>query len=395
MNNLNKKIMIYTRKWVEENYNKYNDLIWGGKLPAFNKLEFNIIMTKKTWGRAGCKNWTFDENGLPKPIQPILELSNYLDAPEWAKLNTLVHEMCHLYEFFCEPRYLIEAKRRGRATADYPKNGHGTIFYEQAARVKSLTGLEITRYVDEVRANSASLSDDTRKKAERKINRLGGVNIYVMKLTRKGSKGKGDYGIAKVENPAINEKWEDFLVKRQAHAKTYCTSAILCKSFSPETLQLSSSKSVSWYIKNDFSALKEKYGLQLEKVFFGNVDEFDFNEEANTTQEEPVINNITDDKGEKRYREFNLKFTNGNTLRLTNVTKMEVESKLREKFPKWPDSTIERFVQNDKLYTESNKLDYIVEKVLREKLNKHMNNNIKPLSPEEMEKFSGAFIVNN
>lgn len=393
--------MLYTRKWVEENYAKYNNLIWGGKLPAFNKINFKIIMTQKTWGRAGCKTWHIDADGIPYAVEPILELSNYLDAPEWAKLTTLVHEMCHLYECFCEPKYLIEVVRYRRYTNHYPKHGHGTIFYEQAERVKTLTGLEITRFVSDERQSSASLSDDVRNKLERKMKRLDGANIYIMRLTRKGGSDRGNYAYVKVESPEMNRKWHE-LFQNEERAKPYFTTAAFCKSYEIESLRLPSSKSITWYITNDIDSFIEKYKPQVKEVFFGDVNEINLGNNKKITpdmEEEPIIGFDEMPKpNEKRYREFLLKFTNGKILRLNNVTKMDVEKRLREEFPKWPDSTIEKFVNNDKLYKESHDLNYLVEKVLKEKLSKfhkEKKNDIEPFSPEEIERFNEPFIINN
>jgi hypothetical protein len=384
--------MLYTREWVFKNYTKYNDLIWGGKLPAFNEVEFNIIMTKKIWGRAGCKFWRVGPDGIPYATHPILELSNYLDAPEWAKLNTLVHEMCHLYECFCEPKYMLEVKRYGRYTYHYPKHGHGTVFYEQAERVKTLTGIEIARFVSDERRESASLSDDVRNKFERKMKRLNGVTLYLMHLSPKSS-NKGKYAYVKVERPEMENKWNDFLTSRRA--EPYFTTAVLCKSYEISSLNLPSSKSITWYITNDIDGIIQKYKPQVKEVFFGDVSELKLSNEVKV--EEP-INNEKPVTAEKRYHEFLIKFTNGKVLKLSNVTKMDVEKKLREEFPKWPDSTIEKFVNNDKLYKESYNLDYLVEKVLKEKITKYMKNNkhgIEPFSPEEVERLSGGFIVSN
>ena len=41
--------MIVTKSWIENNYNKYNNLYFGGVLP---KIEFKISRSKKTWGQA-------------------------------------------------------------------------------------------------------------------------------------------------------------------------------------------------------------------------------------------------------------------------------------------------------------------------------------------------------
>lgn len=378
--------MLYTREWVEEKYNYYNKLIWGGELPSFNSIEFSIIKTKKLWGRAGCKSWGRDLDGIPYAKQPILQLSNYLDAPEWAKLNTLVHEMCHLYEFFCDPKYILDVFKRGRYNSNYPKHGHGTIFFEQARRVESICGIEITRYVSQERLASASLSDEIRTKAQGKIDRNGGIDMMLL-ITRDRSKTGSRFAYCKPNINALSA-WRDFLNNRPESANRYFTAAALCKSFNPEAEHIPVSRKVNWYyMDGEIDAFIKKYDIAFSEIFMGNRSDFGGFESEN--------NSITIAPQEKRYKSFTLKFTSGKILRYTDVTKDEVAKKLRKEFPKWPDTTIDKFVNNDELYMEGknnrDSLEMIIERAVRKEIKKRMQDNpeIEPFSDEEMSRLTG------
>lgn len=384
--------MLYTREWVEEKYNYYNNLIWRGELPSFSDIELTINKTKKRWGCAGCSTWGRDNEGIPYAKHPILKLSNYFDAPEWAKLNTLVHEMCHLYEFFCAPQFILQAFRLNRYTNHYPKHGHGTIFYEQAKRVEEICGIEITRFVSQERLASAFLSDNIRSKAQGKIEKNNGIDIMLL-LTADMRNGKQVSSLAysKPNANALSE-WKDFCTKRVDLAKKYFKAVALCKAFNPEVERIPLSRKINWYyMGSDLNDFIEKYGITVNDIILGNKSDFgNLDTKGNAVESMPQ---------EKRYRLFTLKFTSGKVLKYTNVTKTEVEQRLREEFPKWPNATINKFAKNDELYMERkthvDSLDMLVERVVKQGLRKHMQEKpeIEPFSDEEMSNLSGFVVV--
>jgi len=394
--------MLYTREWVEEKYNYYNDLIWGGQLPSFNRINFKITMDKKRWGCAGTDSWGRDIDGIPYARTPVLKLSNYLDAPEWAKLNTLVHEMCHLYELFCEPKYILEVFRYNRYTYNYPKHGHGKVFYEQAQRVEQICGIEITRFVSDERLASATVSDSVKDKAKQKIKSNGGIDIILVATVNRTKNG-GKYAYCKPSPKALNE-WQKFL--KTDNAKKYFIAASHCKSFSLEVEHLPSSRTICWYGINDVQEFVNKYQIEFGDTYMGTTNDFGLEQSETQNKEtsiEPEIKAPTESQ-EKRYRQFMIKFTSGKVLKFTNVTKEEVAQKLRQEFPKWPDATIEKIINNNELYTENkmekkHNIDYLTERIvgkeLRKKFRNNENDDIPPFSDEEMKKLQGGFIINN
>jgi hypothetical protein len=85
--------MVVTRNWIVENYNKYNDLIFLGALPKIDVLHFNVEVNHSKCAFGLC--CTRYRNG--KVLSRTIKMSNYLDRTEADLVDTLVHEMIHLY----------------------------------------------------------------------------------------------------------------------------------------------------------------------------------------------------------------------------------------------------------------------------------------------------------
>ena len=368
--------MLYTIEWVREKYNYYNNLLWDGKLPDFSDVEFKIINTKNTWGRGGCTRWLPNFDGTYSPERPYLALSNYYDAPESAKLNTLVHEMIHIYEVFCEPQYIFMVLKARRYNSAHPKDGHGKVFYEQANRVKNLTGIEITRFVSQEKQKSASLSDSKIKNINNKIKKSGGITLYLFKGLKRTTAGY-NYAYAKVTSDNAERLYDNFL-KDTNDSQKYFESAIKCKCFNISIENLKSCRSLLWYPVKDLSLIKD-LDVTINDIFY---DERGLENDILYITHEDINDNENEsiedfEPQEKRYKTFRLKLTNGKMLELNNVTKPEIKELLKAKFPQWKDEVIDKLLNNNNLYIEStmkkNNLDFLIEssikKVLKEKLN--------------------------
>lgn len=138
--------MIVTKSWIENNYNKYNNLYFGGVLP---KIEFKISRSKKTWGHAD-----YIYNRLTNKLTPIsISISNYFDSPEEVKLTTLLHEMIHIYDYTVNPTHFVKNGRKVKYDA------HGYWFKNEAARIHKLSGLDIQKYVTKEEKEVSKLSE--------------------------------------------------------------------------------------------------------------------------------------------------------------------------------------------------------------------------------------------
>lgn len=97
--------MLVTLSWIENNYEKYNKLYFGGVLP---NIEFKISRSKKTWGYA-----SYHYDLISNTVTPIsITISNYFESPEDVKLTTLLHEMIHIYDFTINPKHFVNNGKR-------------------------------------------------------------------------------------------------------------------------------------------------------------------------------------------------------------------------------------------------------------------------------------------
>lgn len=145
--------MIVTKSWIKNNYDKYNNLYFGGVLP---NIEFKISRSKTTWGYA-----TYEFNRFTDRITPVsITISNYFDSPEEVKLTTLLHEMIHIYDYILNPKHFINNGRKVRYDA------HGYWFKNEAARIYKLSGLDIQKYVTKEERELSQLSEKAAQNIE-------------------------------------------------------------------------------------------------------------------------------------------------------------------------------------------------------------------------------------
>ena len=145
--------MIVTKSWIENNYNKYNNLYFGGILP---NIEFKISRSKKTWGYAAYNYNLFTNKVIPFSIT----ISNYFDSPEEVKLTTLLHEMIHIYDYTVNPTHFVKNGRKVKYDA------HGYWFKNEAARIYKLSGLDIQEYVTKEEKEVSKLSERAAQNVE-------------------------------------------------------------------------------------------------------------------------------------------------------------------------------------------------------------------------------------
>lgn len=190
-----------TEDWVQKHYDKYNQELFDGKLDNFSDIKFVLSHNKSTWGMGGVTRHLWNSDGSLGYDKTYLELNNLYSYREEDAINTLVHEMVHIYEHTREPKYIAEVKRIQRFTQDYPKDGHGTIFYREANRLKSL-GFKIERYVSTEEVANARLNGEM--VAEFKKKHPKGMPIIV-----KVGQDKRVY-IAKVLTKQTLNKWKEY-----------------------------------------------------------------------------------------------------------------------------------------------------------------------------------------
>jgi hypothetical protein len=188
--------------------------------------------------------------------------------------------------------------------------------------------------------------------------------------------------------------------KKLPSLKEYFDTALLCSTTNPQVNNLAARRTIRWNIVPEVKDLIEKYDLKPEELIYGDETIFPFNNTNDTKDAQQT----TQQPQEKRYRSFVLKMTSGRNIKFDNVTKPEVENKLRELFPKWPDSTIEKVLNNKNNFQESinmekeevqTLIETMVKNEMRRKIRKQETPEIEPFTDEEMDRLANGFVITN
>lgn len=144
--------MIVTTNWIAENYSKFNSLYFGGTLP---NIKFKTNRSKNSWGFASFRyDWA---NGTIIP--ECITISNYYDSPEEVKIQTLLHEMIHIEDYFWHPEHFI---RNGRKVSGRSYDAHGYWFMEEAKRLSKESGYKVANHVTKEEVEASTLSTHSR-----------------------------------------------------------------------------------------------------------------------------------------------------------------------------------------------------------------------------------------
>ena len=254
--------MLYTREWVAEKYDEVNEKYFGGQLPPFSSVSFKLTMSRKEWGTAAAGSWTKDWNTRTYVAHnPVLELSNYYDSDEWVKLNTLVHEMVHLYEFFVEPTYVQKYILTGRHSKEYPAHGHGVIFFREAERLKQY-GFDIQRYVTQEKKNASRLSDVIQQRLDKKNAKGFSFIVGTLKEPGKSSSG-GLYPIiyTPVNTGNYNEKLRQMASRDCARIDKYI-------SHNPRA-EMRAPSGNRFFMMDSIDSLKQYYSFEFAENILG------------------------------------------------------------------------------------------------------------------------------
>lgn len=168
--------MIVTTSWIEDNYNKFNNLYWNGSLP---KITFKTNKSKTNWGFASFTYDFYNNTVHPKSIT----LSNYYDSPENVKIRTLLHEMIHIADYTMHPEHFV---RNGRKVSGRTYDAHGLWFNREANRITKESGYKIANHVTKEEVHCSKLSEQSKKSLENKKNNAiicviygtSGINFY-------------------------------------------------------------------------------------------------------------------------------------------------------------------------------------------------------------------------
>ena len=150
--------MLVTISWIKENYEKFNNLYFGGYLP---KIQFKISRSRHSWGFASFR-YDFVNSTI---IPTCITMSNYYDSPEDVKIQTLLHEMIHIEDYMWHPEHFI---KNGRKVHGKTYNAHGAWFQSEANRISNESGYEIAKHVTRDEIGRSCLSDHSLELLENK-----------------------------------------------------------------------------------------------------------------------------------------------------------------------------------------------------------------------------------
>ena len=137
--------------WISENYYKYNESVFGGRLP---RIDFGISMAS---GHGGWAKYQKDEN--TRTITPLkILISNYFDFTEEEAINVLLHEMIHIEDYEFHPEHFF---MRGY-------DSHFSDFFQSEKKRINAMGFNITEYVIPEASVRGFELELTRKEEERK-----------------------------------------------------------------------------------------------------------------------------------------------------------------------------------------------------------------------------------
>ena len=152
--------MLVTTTWIAKNYDKFNELYFGGILPP---IKFKVNRSKNSWGYAGFR-YDYKNNVV---IPTCIIISNYYDSPEEVKIQTLLHEMIHIEDYFWHPEHFV---KNHRPVSKRYYDAHGYWFKEEAKRISEESGYKVANKVTKEEFSASSLSERSLRNETNKIN---------------------------------------------------------------------------------------------------------------------------------------------------------------------------------------------------------------------------------
>ncbi len=155
--------MLVDLKWLQDNYAKYSRDFFEGKMPP---VTFKISKTMGQRGDASC-NINYTEDNI-EFTDYVIRVSNAFDVDEKHKLNTLLHEMIHIYDYYNHPEhYIIRTAIGWKKNSKY--DAHGSELFLPMAAMINRYGFNITQYVTQQEESETQYANDIAKKLEKPI----------------------------------------------------------------------------------------------------------------------------------------------------------------------------------------------------------------------------------
>lgn len=351
--------MLVTTQWMAENYAKYNQKYWGGKLP---NISFYVNKSKKTWGFASYRymkvyNTRYDWEGNKYDyydIEPIsITLSNYYDSPEKVKLTTLLHEMIHIADYTFHPEHFGLVKNGRKSKRGY--DAHGNDFFLPEARRLAADGWDIEKYVTMEEIGASQISDE--------------INAINQRTAKKGfiaalfMYGNGQYRFMKTNKENyedLNGHNLDWFKRTTSEYPIYRVEWYLCHL--PEIASLRAFNRGWKAVKIPVEGLADKLrqtGTLLKVV---DIKDHVDNNQPSQNVDPNIISH------------FRMPLLSGKVIDLRNISKDDLFNKLKNSFPKWSDDIINKQIENPKWRVNEMKRINL-NKIIQEELDNFINKN--------------------
>lgn len=354
-----KDMFVPDTQWLATNYEKMNNLLFGGalgkcnfyvftkgkgssykRLGSFGMAARDIKYNKMTRQMFVSDYWGdkefINKDNFYNTCKPFIEINGNYKWTEKAALTTLVHEMCHYYVYM---------------QGLYPKQGHGAEFKQIASYVSSKSSdfftierLSGAEQIGEMELDSKVKAGIDSRREKTRNTRI--ANMIPVIIFRKDGQVRL-LNAANVKTAATIVATEDSLGKYKYVLVSH--SQELKNEILGQGYRQFSTKYGSYYDITD-SNIPEmiESGKFKASVVLGQKEE----KEDDGMNKEPEVNNVGNEGNDdnKRYSLFRIKLVSGSTFELRNVTKDEVKEKLRERFPRWSDTTIDSVANNKSYY---------------------------------------------
>jgi len=385
MENNTNKIRV-TTEWISENYEKLNQWLFNNSLGACNFGVFtsgsgsqggtlgyfmisaeHICLNKKTRELVRKTPWSafrtiIDRNNFYDVCQPFIKLNGNYIASEESLLNTLVHEMCHYYTYkdgYC------------------PKQAHGREFKQIAQIVSSRSNgrFNIQRLASAEEAADYELDDEFKKKAAKRLaNKKASLTALFIFLKN----GMIELTLSSKSN-LINE-----IIKLNMNEDPHARRNIHNVS---KIITSNDSNLIDFLFNKGYEQAFRVYRYwKINPSRLGGEDFLDTNGydyDIIYSKDNTPLNNV--EKQDTLKKElFCIKTSNG-VVEIPFNSKEQLVSKLKERFPKMSEETIEKIINNKANYkimeNKRNFINMIVETVMNEIKSNKKSNDVVELNP--------------
>ena len=347
-----KNLFVPDIEWMKVNYEKMNNLLFDGKLGECNfKIFktgigsngnalgwFSITCENLKYNRESRRMYKYNPYGLSgyndklwinkenfyKICKPVIELNGNYRWTQKSALSTLVHEMCHYYTYM---------------NGYKPLQGHGKEFKNIAAYVSSKSNdfFTVERIASAEEMNEIELDTNIAARNQRRQENKESRIILMFLFMENGE--------IRLVN-ANSMKLVDFIVYNYKNNKYKGSTKI-------KEIKISTDERLKRII------FDEGYKNACTTYRYWNVENKPFINDLNNYNLQTVLSTVTTPSSQTKPAEtpqnsvishFKFNTLQGNTFEVRNVTKDELKAKLKERFPKWSDSAIERVINTEKYY---------------------------------------------